>query len=73
MKAYSQNIGKILAKININEHILPIFHQSEKRAKTVKYKESLNINLSKTVSSVVCTFTTGWGAGFRDQKEKMTS
>ena len=24
MTVYSQNIGKILAKININEHILPI-------------------------------------------------
>ena len=53
MKAYSPNIGKILAKININEHILPIFHQSEKRAKTVKYKESLNINLSKTVCPIL--------------------
>ena len=25
MKVYSWNIGKILAKININEYILPIF------------------------------------------------
>ena len=25
MKVYSQNVGKILAKLNINEHILPIF------------------------------------------------
>ena len=50
MKVYSQNIGKILAKININEHILPIFLIKfiNILAKTIKYKKSLNINFSKT-------------------------
>ena len=51
MKVYSLNIGKILPKININEHILPIFliNFINILAKTIKYKESFNGNISKTV------------------------
>ena len=58
MKFYSQNIGKILAKININEHILPIFLIKfiNILAKTIKYKESLNINFSKTVCPIWLKF-----------------
>ena len=48
MKVYLSNIGKILAKININEHILPIFliNVINILAKTIKYKESFNGNFS---------------------------
>ena len=58
MKVYSQNIGKILAKININEHILPIFIIKfiNVLAKTIKYKESLNINYSKTLCLIWLKF-----------------
>ena len=54
MKVYSQDIGKILAKINIHEHILLIFliNFINILAKTVRYKESLNTNFSKTVSDL---------------------
>ena len=51
MKVYSQNIGKILPKINIHGCIFPILliNFINIWAKTMKYKESLNINFSKTV------------------------
>ena len=57
MKVYSQNVRKILAKININEHILQIFliKLINILAKTVKYKES-NINFSKTICLIWLKF-----------------
>ena len=44
-----EQFGKILAKININEHILPIFliNFINLLAKTKKYKESFNNHFSK--------------------------
>ena len=58
MKVYSSNIGKILPKININEHILPIFliNFINILAKTIKYKESFNSNISKTVCPIWLKF-----------------
>ena len=42
-----------MAKLNINEHILPIFliNFINILAKTIKYKESFNGNFSKNVMS----------------------
>ena len=49
MKVYSWYIGKILAKININEHILPIFliNLTHILAKTIIYKGAKNKRIWK--------------------------
>ena len=54
MKVYSLNVGKILATININDHILPIslINFINILAKTLKYKESFKGNFSKTVCPI---------------------
>ena len=54
MKVYSLNIGKLLAKININEHILPIFLITAINilAKTMIYKETKNNHILKTVCPI---------------------
>ena len=54
MKVYSWNIGKILAKINIKEHILPIFliNVINILAKTTVYKEAKNKHILKTTCPI---------------------
>ena len=51
MKVYPENIDKILAEININEHILPSFliNIINILAKTIIYKETKNNHILKTV------------------------
>ena len=54
MKIYSWNIGKILPKININEHILPIslINFINILANTIWYKETKNKHILKTVCPI---------------------
>ena len=61
MKVYSQNIGKILVKINFTEHILPIFliYFINILVKTMKYKESFNYDFSNTVCLIWLKFEKG--------------
>ena len=59
MKVHTKNIGKILAKINIHEHALPIciirfINVSAKTKK--KYKETFNNNISETVFPIWLKF-----------------
>ena len=58
MKVYSYNIGKILPKINISEHILWIFLKNfiNILAKAIRYKESFNRNISETVCPIWLKF-----------------
>ena len=58
MKINSRNIGKILATINIYEHILPIFLIKfiNLLAKRIEHMESLNINFSKPVRPIWLKF-----------------
>ena len=54
MKVYSWNIGKILAKMNIHDHILPIFliNFINILANTIQYKENKNKCIPKTVCPI---------------------
>ena len=58
MKIYSQNIGKIWAKINIHDHTLLIFFINfiNILAKTIKYKKSFNGIFSITVCPIWLKF-----------------